>query len=116
VVNIYNEFMETLTASNLQKAISADLVIIDFFAPWCRPCIAFAPIFEKFSKEFDSKIKFFKVDIDESPTVGADYDILSIPTILVFKDGVEIERKFGAMNEIDFRIWLNGLLAKHSVA
>ncbi len=104
--------METLNAKNIAQSIGSGIVIIDFFAPWCRPCIAFAPVFEKFANEFSSKAKFFKVDIDEAPTIAADYDILSIPTILVFREGVEVERKFGAMGEIDFRIWINGILNK----
>jgi thioredoxin 2 len=106
--------MKSLNMQSIQEAMSDPLVIVDFFAPWCGPCINFAPVFEKFSKEFGHKASFYKVDIDQEQNIAAEYDILSIPTILVFKNGVEIERKFGSMNEIDFRIWINGLLAKHS--
>lgn len=104
--------MKTLTVKSITEAIKADLVIIDFFAPWCRPCINFGPIFEKFAEEFKEKADFYKVDIDAEPNIAAEYDILSIPTLLVFKNGQEVERHFGSMNAIDFRIWLNGVVHK----
>lgn len=105
--------MKTLNMKLISQAIQADLVIVDFFAPWCGPCLRFAPIFEKFSKEYENKADFYKVDIDVEQEIASNYDILSIPTIVVFSKGVEVERKFGSMNEIDFRIWLNGLVNKY---
>ena len=104
--------MEILNTQSIKTAISKEMAIIDFFAPWCRPCVNFAPTFEKLGAEFSHKAHFYKVDIEATPSIAAEYDILSIPTILVFKNGIEIERKFGSMQEIDFRIWLNSLFNK----
>jgi len=107
----YNGSMETLNTQSFKKAISEGITIIDFYAPWCGPCIGFAPVFEKFSEEFVNKAKFYKVDIDASPEIAREYAIRSIPTILAFSDGGEILRKLGAGNAIDFRIWLNKVFA-----
>lgn len=106
--------MEILTAKSFESEIADGVSIVDFFAQWCRPCLNFAPIFEKFSIEFASQAKFAKVDIDQAQSVAADYGVLSIPTIIAFKNGREIERKVGSMSEIDFRIWLNKLLSQGS--
>lgn len=106
--------MKTLNMKSIQEAIAANLIVVDFFAPWCGPCIRFAPIFEKFANEYEKKVDFYKVDIDDEQEIASNYDILSIPTILVFSKGMEVDRKFGAMNEIDFRIWLNSLVAKYN--
>ena len=103
--------METLTTKSFGAAIESGATVIDFFAPWCRPCINFAPTFEKFAAEFAGKAKFYKVDIDQDPEIAANYGIMSIPTLLVFSNGMEVERKVGVMNEIDFRIWINRAVA-----
>lgn len=102
--------MESSNAQQFTKAISQGITIVDFFAPWCRPCIAFGPTFEKFAQEFKDRANFLKINIEEEQSIAVDYDIISIPTILVFKDGVNVLRKTGSMNEIDFRIWLNEIL------
>lgn len=104
--------MKILNVESMKEAIGSEIAIIDFFAPWCKPCVNFGPIFEKVAIEFAQKANFYKVDIEETPSIAADYDILSIPAILVFAKGIEVERKFGSMPEIDFRIWLNATLNK----
>ena len=99
--------MEILTTKSFSTAVSNGISIIDFFAPWCGPCRMIAPIFEKLSIEFDGKAKFYKVDIDQDSKIAADYGVISIPTIIVFSNGSEIDRKVGGMREIDLRIWMN---------
>lgn len=92
------------------KKIETGISIVDFHANWCGPCKAFAPTFEKFEKEFSDKADFLKIDIDKVPQVASDYSVMSIPTLIVFKDGVEVERRTGMMNEILFRIWVNSII------
>lgn len=106
--------MEILNTKSFKSAISEGIVIIDFYAPWCGPCIGFAPTFEKFAEEFANKAKFYKVDIDHDQSIASELAVRSIPTIIAFSNGQEIARKVGAGNAIDFRIWLNKLFASQS--
>lgn len=76
---------------------SSRLVVIDCWAPWCAPCRMMAPIIDELAREYAGKILFGKLNVDENPRVPAEYQIMSIPTFLVFKNGVLIERIVGAM-------------------
>lgn len=70
------------------EVLKSDLpVLVDFWAPWCGPCKALNPILEKVEAEIDGKIRIVKVNIDESPDIASKYSIMSIPTLLIFKDG-----------------------------
>lgn len=70
-------------------------VVIDFFATWCGPCKRIAPTYEKLSEAF-TNVKFFKVDVDESPEIVNQYDISAMPTFVFLKDGKEVKRVEGA--------------------
>jgi len=70
-------------------------VLVDFTATWCGPCKALAPIIDKVADEFQGKVKVGKVDIDEAAAIATKYGIRSVPTVLVFKNGVEANRNSG---------------------
>ena len=70
-------------------------VLIDFWAPWCGPCKMIAPIVEELSDEYGDKVKFVKVNTDESQDTATKYGIMSIPTLMIFKDGEPVERIVG---------------------
>ena len=75
------------------------LTIVDFFADWCGPCKMFSPIFENVSNKFND-IKFCKLNVDEnSEEISRKLGVMSIPTIILFKDGVEIKRNIGFLDE-----------------
>ena len=70
-------------------------VLVDFWAVWCKPCLAVAPILEELANEYDSKINFVKLDVDHSPKTPASYGIMSIPTLLIFKNGQPVSHIVG---------------------
>ncbi len=78
---------------------SAPLVIVDCWAPWCGPCRMLAPIIEQLSEEFQGKIKFGKMNTDENENTPMKFNITAIPTMLVFKNGVQLDRIVGAGNK-----------------
>ena len=75
------------------------ITIVDFWAPWCGPCKMFGPIFESAKESFED-IKFCKLNVDEDENdISKDFGVMSIPTVIVFKDGKEIDRNIGFMDE-----------------
>ena len=70
-------------------------VLLDLWAPWCRPCLMVAPIVDELAEEYDGKISFFKMDIDQNPRTPARYNVMSIPTLLIFKDGEPVSHVIG---------------------
>ena len=94
----------TANAANIDKIIdNSDIpVIIDFWAPWCAPCKMFAPVFGAVSTEFPLKALFVKINTETEQFLGSRFKIRSIPTLAVYKNGKEVRRMSGAMNEEQF--------------
>ncbi len=76
---------------------SAQPVLIDFWATWCAPCRAIAPVVEQLAGEYAGKVKVVKLNIDDNPKVPTQYDVRSIPTLLMFKDGKVVGQLVGAV-------------------
>jgi thioredoxin 1 len=86
-----------LTTESFKSVITGSTVpvLVDFWAPWCGPCKAIAPILDELANEFDGKLRICKVNIDENDTLGAEYGIRAIPTMLLFKNGAIAEQFVG---------------------
>jgi len=86
-----------LTDKNFQEEIKdfKGLALVDFWAPWCGPCQMMGPIIEELAKEFEGRIKIAKLNVDENPNSASAYEVLSIPTLKVFKNGEIIEELTG---------------------
>ena len=90
--------VEITDANFEQEVIKSDLpVLIDFWAVWCGPCKAIAPIVTELATEYDGKLKVGKIDIDNNQEVSVKYGIRSIPTLLLFKDGKIVDQIVGAV-------------------
>ena len=84
-----SENITTITDTNFESEVlkASQPVLIDFWATWCGPCRAIAPVVEALAKEYSDKLKVGKLDVDNEPKVATQYDVRSIPTLLMFKDG-----------------------------
>jgi thioredoxin 1 len=88
-----------LTEEHFDQEIKSGLILVDFYADWCGPCRMLTPILEKVSKELEGKATIAKLDIDKAQKVAATYQITSIPTLILFKNGKEIGRLVGLRDE-----------------
>ena len=91
-----------LTNVNFDEVVvNSDIpVIVDFWAPWCGPCKMFAPIFNETSKKYPLKAVFAKVNTEVEQTLGSKYNIKSIPTLVIYKNGLEVKRISGALDPL----------------
>lgn len=97
-----------LSAAQVERHVAnSDLpVVVDFWAPWCRPCRRMAPVFELAAKELEARVRFVKVNTDEEPALALRHGIRGIPTIAIFKNGVEVARSSGVLDAAHFTAWV----------
>lgn len=84
-----------LTKNDFDKTISTGTVLVDFWASWCMPCKMLAPVIEEIAEERKDSVKTAKVDIDAEGQLASDYSVMSIPTVIIFKNGQEQKRLVG---------------------
>ncbi len=91
-----------------EKVIKSDLpVFVDFFAEWCGPCKMAAPVIEELAGEYKDKMVIGKLDVDQNQEIAGKYGVMSIPTVIVFKDGKEVDRKSGFAGKAGYEEMIN---------
>ncbi|MBQ8251322.1 MAG: thioredoxin [Alphaproteobacteria bacterium] len=104
--------MEIINDSNFETAVlqSEKLVLVDFFATWCGPCRQMLPVVSEIADEMAGQVGIYKLDVDEAPKTPDMFDIQSLPTLVLFKGGKEVDRKTGAMLKSELVSWIKGHL------
>ena len=97
---------------NFQSAVlqSDTPVLVDFWAQWCAPCLAAAPVIEELSREYDGKVAFAKVNVEDNSAIAAKYNIAAIPTMLIFKGGEPVQTMVGLKPKKELKKLLDGVL------
>lgn len=87
-------------------------VFVDFFAEWCGPCKMVGPVIDELAEEYGGKMKFGKLNVDEASQTSGKYDVMSIPTLIIFKDGKIVKQMLGAHSKDGFKKEIDLLLSK----
>lgn len=106
---VFNMKPLELTDTNFNDEIASGLTLVDFWAPWCGPCRIIAPVIEELAGQYEGRVKIGKVNVDENPVTQGQYRVMSIPTLILFKDGQPVEGVVGAQPKRAFET----LLDKH---
>jgi thioredoxin 1 len=96
--------VKTLTDATFEDEVknAATPMIVDFWAPWCGPCRMVGPVIDQIAEEHGDKVSIGKLNVDENPGTAGKYGIMSIPTIILFKDGEPAKKVIGARSKADF--------------
>jgi len=94
-----NDKVPELTNKEFEDFTNEGIVLIDFFAEWCMPCVMMGPVIDDLCDEFSGKVKFGKVNVDDNSELASKFKISSIPNFILFKDGKVVEQIVGSMNQ-----------------
>ena len=84
-----------ITDAEFKTTVAQGVTLVDFWAPWCGPCRMIAPILDELAVELKDKAKIVKINVDENPVVAGQFGVMSIPTLLLFKNGEKVDQKIG---------------------
>ena len=104
-----NNKINSITDIDFEEQVikSSQPVLVDFWAEWCGPCKLIAPILDSIADEYEDRLKIVKVNVDENTQTPPKYGIRGIPTMILFKDGIDEARKVGALSKADLKVFLD---------
>ena len=103
-----SELIKHLSTKEFETEVEqgSGLVLVDFWAPWCGPCLRIAPVLEDLADEFQGKLKIMKVNVDDNRQVAEKFRITGIPTMILFKDGRKVDQAVGAVPKAQIKSFL----------
>ncbi|MCB1113741.1 MAG: thioredoxin [Chlamydiia bacterium] len=106
-----SQALKYLNDENFESTVKEGVTLVDFYADWCGPCRMIAPLIDELAEEMDGKAKVAKLNVEEATKVTADFGVTSIPTLIVFKNGEEVERIVGIKSKADLEGSINKALS-----
>ena len=92
-----SDLVQSLSDAEFDGAVAAGVALVDFWAAWCAPCREVSPLVDQLAEQFKGRVAFFRVNVDDNPKTSEAYDILSMPTLLLMKDGQPVDKVIGAL-------------------
>ncbi len=105
-----SDLVAHITDADFPQTVSQGVTLVDFWAPWCGPCRMIAPVLDELAEELKDKITVAKVNIDENPQVAGQFGIMSIPTLIVFKDGKPVNKMIGGQPKPQLKAFIESAL------
>jgi thioredoxin 1 len=105
-----SDLVKHITDAEFQKTVAEGVTMVDFWAPWCGPCRMIAPILDELAGELKDKARIVKINVDENPVVAGQFGIMSIPTLLLFKNGQKVDQKVGGQAKPQLKAFIEQAL------
>jgi thioredoxin 1 len=98
-----SEHIKMISEDQFEETVKKGVTLVDFYADWCGPCKMITPHLETVAKELDGKASIIKIDVDKAQRIASTYQVTSIPTLILFSDGKEVDRIVGVRNAKDIK-------------